>query len=56
MKFTVTLTLDTELDHEAFVEDFVRRAIDGYLNQEAGEQVIGVLADRHLEEDFSGAR
>lgn len=53
MKFIVTLTLDTELDHETFVEDFVRRAVDGYLNHDSGESITRVYATRHLDEDFS---
>lgn len=51
MKFMVTLTLDTELDHETFVEDFVRRAVDGFLNQETGESVTSVYASRFVDEE-----
>lgn len=43
-EYTVTLTIKTELDHPTFVQDFVRRAVDGYLNQETGETVTDVTA------------
>ena len=43
MKYRVTLTLDTVMD-SPFVEDFVRRAIDGFLDQENNETVTDVKA------------
>jgi hypothetical protein len=51
MKYAVTLTLDTELDHPSRVEDFVRRAVEGFLNQEVREEVYNVVASPLTEKE-----